>query len=254
MGEVEAQLVGADVGAGLAHVVAERLAQRRVQQVRRGVVGLRRGARGAVDARVDAGAGRGRLALGHERPGRRRRGARRARVSAAVALGAGDLADVGDLAAAGGVERRLGELEREAPALHGVHADHGGRRLQRLVADELASAARRRRRSSPSPATRRGRRRASGRGAVVHLAPRSPAASTPRPCSAAISWVSSNGKPNVSCSWKASSPPMPSRPWSRARSMSSARIFRPCSSVRPKPVSSASAQRVIASRSRPSSG
>ena len=40
MAEVEAQLVGADVGAGLAHVRAEALAQRGVQQVGGGVVGL----------------------------------------------------------------------------------------------------------------------------------------------------------------------------------------------------------------------
>ena len=38
MGEVEAQLVGAHVGAGLAHVGAQPLAQRRVQQVGGGVV------------------------------------------------------------------------------------------------------------------------------------------------------------------------------------------------------------------------
>ena len=40
VGEVEAQLVGADVGAGLAYVGAEPLAQRRVQQVGGGVVAL----------------------------------------------------------------------------------------------------------------------------------------------------------------------------------------------------------------------
>ncbi len=48
--EVEAQLVGADVGAGLAHVLAEALAQRGVQQVRGGVVALGRVAGGVVDA------------------------------------------------------------------------------------------------------------------------------------------------------------------------------------------------------------
>ena len=39
MREVEAQLVGADIGAGLAHVVPSALAQRGVEQVRGGVVG-----------------------------------------------------------------------------------------------------------------------------------------------------------------------------------------------------------------------
>ena len=49
--EVEAQLVGADVGAGLAHVGAEALAQRGVQQVGRGVVALGGVAGGVVHAR-----------------------------------------------------------------------------------------------------------------------------------------------------------------------------------------------------------
>ena len=51
VGEVEAQLVGADRGAGLAHVGAEPLAQRRVQEVGRGVVAHRRVAGLAVDHR-----------------------------------------------------------------------------------------------------------------------------------------------------------------------------------------------------------
>ena len=42
MGEVEAQLVRAYVGAGLAHVAADPLAQCRLQQVRGGVVALGR--------------------------------------------------------------------------------------------------------------------------------------------------------------------------------------------------------------------
>ena len=54
VGEVEAQLVGAHVGARLADVRAQPRPQRRVQQVRRGVVGRRRVARPAVDARDDA--------------------------------------------------------------------------------------------------------------------------------------------------------------------------------------------------------
>ena len=53
MGEVEAQLVGAHRGAGLAHVVAEPLAQRRVQEVGRGVVAHRRVAGLVVDHGFD---------------------------------------------------------------------------------------------------------------------------------------------------------------------------------------------------------
>ena len=49
--EVEAQLVGADVGAGLADVGAETLAQRRVQQVGGGVVALGGAPRRVIDAR-----------------------------------------------------------------------------------------------------------------------------------------------------------------------------------------------------------
>ena len=79
VGEVEAQLVGPDVGAGLAHVRAEALAQRGVQQVRRGVVALGGAARGAVDER-DHALALVQLALRRARapaPGRRRSAARR---------------------------------------------------------------------------------------------------------------------------------------------------------------------------------
>ena len=115
VGEVEAQLVGADVGAGLADMVAEPPAQRRVQQVGGGVVALGRVPGRAVDVRADALAGLERPVLGHERehlvvaepqhvldPG------------AAVAVLALDVARVGDLAAAGGVERRLAQLDQHA--------------------------------------------------------------------------------------------------------------------------------------------
>ena len=116
--EVEAQLVGADVGAGLAHVRAERLAQRGVQQVRRGVVGLRRGARSAVDARDDP------LARAAVRP------ASTCDDDGLVVADAHDVGDVpagvaglglqharvGDLAAARRVERRLGEVDEHAVA------------------------------------------------------------------------------------------------------------------------------------------
>ena len=57
VGEVEAQLVGAHGRAGLAHVGAEPLAQRRVQQVGGGVVAHRRVAGLAVDLGLDRGAG-----------------------------------------------------------------------------------------------------------------------------------------------------------------------------------------------------
>ncbi len=57
VGEVEAQLVGTHRRAGLAHVGAEPLAQRRVQQVRGGVVAHRRVAGLAVDLGDDRGAG-----------------------------------------------------------------------------------------------------------------------------------------------------------------------------------------------------
>ena len=57
VGEVEAQLVRAHRRAGLAHVVAEPLAQRRVQEVGGGVVAHRRVAGLAVDERLDGDAG-----------------------------------------------------------------------------------------------------------------------------------------------------------------------------------------------------
>ena len=113
--EVEAQLVRADVGAGLAHVGAEALAQRRVQEVRRRVVALGRAPRVAVDARVDALAvvQLALLGLEHERlvvaeP----HDVDDLRAAAAVL--ALDHAGVVDLAAAGGVERGLDELREHA--------------------------------------------------------------------------------------------------------------------------------------------
>ena len=78
VGEVEAQLVRADVGARLAHVGAEALAQRRVQQVRRGVVALGRAARGGRPARTPARRRATRRSAARARaPGRRRRARRR---------------------------------------------------------------------------------------------------------------------------------------------------------------------------------
>ena len=106
MREVEAELVRTDVRAGLPDVGAEPLPQRGVQQMGRGVVALGRVPGGAVDVRVDALAHLDRAPLRDDRehlvvaepqhvvdPG------------AAVAVQALDVARVGDLAAAGGVER-----------------------------------------------------------------------------------------------------------------------------------------------------
>ena len=64
VGEVEAQLVGAHRRAGLADVGAEPLAQRRVQEVGRGVVAHRRVAGLAVDLGLDRDAGLDRGAAG----------------------------------------------------------------------------------------------------------------------------------------------------------------------------------------------
>ena len=121
VGEVEAQLVGPDVGAGLAHVRAEALAQRRVQEVGGGVVALGRAARGAVDARDHALA---LVQLALDRLEHQRLVVAEAQhvghAGGAVARFAADLAAVVDLAAAGGVERRLDELdEQPAPASPG---------------------------------------------------------------------------------------------------------------------------------------
>ena len=136
VGEVEAQLVGPDVGAGLADVAAEALAQRGVQQVRGGVVGGRGAAGGGVDPREHplALVQLARLGLEDERlvvaeahdvdHG-----------GAAVAALALDHAAVGDLAAAGGVERGLDELGQDEPVLARDGAD-GRRLLDGLVAGE----------------------------------------------------------------------------------------------------------------------
>ena len=209
MGEVEAQLVRADVRAGLAHVVAEPRAQRGVQQVRGGVVGLRsrgarRGRRCATTRspacgvpRVTSTTQRLVVARAHDAVD----------AQLAVAVLAGDDAGVADLAAALGVERGLGELDPRAPVLLAHAADDGvrlellvageGRRLGRQLAHDLLGLARP---SSPAAADERVRcspiRRSNSS---------SPLNGTPR--SAAISRVSSIGKPNVSCRRNASSAP-----------------------------------------------
>ncbi len=134
MGEVEAQLVRAHVRAGLAHVRAQPLAQRGVQQVGGGVVAHRGQARLALDG------GRDRLA-GTELALQR---LERQRLVVAQPVHVDDPrapgqrlhhAGVGDLAAALGVEGALLELGQQAPVDGARRAQHG-LGLDRLVADE----------------------------------------------------------------------------------------------------------------------
>ena len=117
--EVEAQLVGADVGAGLAYVGAEARAQRGMQQMRGGVVALGGPPRGVIDAREDRLFGRSepcsRTTSSAWSSPRRKTPSHVARQSPRSAF---DRAGVGDLAAAGRVEGGLGELdEHELPVL-----------------------------------------------------------------------------------------------------------------------------------------
>ena len=81
-----------------------------------------------------------------------------------------------------------------------------------------------------------------------------PWSSTVRPSSASNSFVISYGKPNVSCSLKASSADTHEVLSAFARSISSASSRSPCSSVRLKLSSSARAQRSIVGHSRSRSG
>ena len=114
--EVEAQLVRADVGAGLADVGAEALAQRGVQQVGGGVVALGRVPCRVVHAREHGLAPRASAPCSQRRPrapGRRRAERRSRRAPGSRRRCTFDRADVGDLAAAGGIERRLGELDQQ---------------------------------------------------------------------------------------------------------------------------------------------
>ena len=108
-----------------------------MQKVRGGVVALGRVARAPVDVREHALAGLERAALGRDRDN--------LIVSepqhvlhdrAAIAVGALDVAGIGHLSAAGGVERRLDQLDEHASV---VGLDGADRRLPigRLVADEV---------------------------------------------------------------------------------------------------------------------
>lgn len=141
--EVEAELVGAHVGAGLAHVGAEPLAQRGVQEVRGGVVALSGVSCQAVDSRVHPLPGAQLAVLEHAvdrlvlaQPDDL------GDAHATVAVGALDHTDVGDLAAPGGVEGRIGELEEDAP-VDRFQCRHRGRLLGRLIADEARRETRR---------------------------------------------------------------------------------------------------------------
>ena len=113
VGEVEAQLVGADRRAGLLHVVAQHLPQCRVQQVGRRVVRHGREAVAPVDDRLDAGAGLerrvpGQLDQQHLVVAELADVDDRQALLFAVDL---EVAGVADLAAAGGVERALLDLD-----------------------------------------------------------------------------------------------------------------------------------------------
>ena len=151
VGEVEAQLVGADGGAGLAHVGAETLPQRRVQQVGRRVVAHRRVAGLAIDlsnhrllrSRKGALIITGGLAPFLPRP--RAVGELKNLVIAhpvdvdhlhLVARRPAQDAGVRDLAATLGVEGALLELDQDA-AVVGLHGGQPGVGAQRLVTDEL---------------------------------------------------------------------------------------------------------------------
>ena len=136
MAEVEAQLVRADVGAGLAHVAAEALAQRRLQQVRGRVVALGRVASRVIDLREHGLAHAQRSLLHDDREGLVIGETEDvAHAGAAVAVLAFDRADVRDLAASGGIERRLGELHQIAAVGFG-HRPHGGELALALIPGE----------------------------------------------------------------------------------------------------------------------
>ena len=135
--EVEPQPVRPDVGPGLVDVLPKPLAQRRVQQVRGRVVALGRVPGGAIHVRSNPLAGLELASFEHDRddlvvaetnhvvdP------------CAAVAVEALDVATVGDLAAPGGVERRLDELDQHPAVVRDRRADRG-LDVGRLVAEEV---------------------------------------------------------------------------------------------------------------------
>ncbi len=135
MGEVEAQALGAHRGARLAHVLAELVAERALQEVGARVVGHGRAPAREVDARVDGVAGRELAVEPHEQ--------------GLVALEAVDrldlpahgvrreLAAVGDLAAALGIERRARELDEREPLGDRLDGQHRRLDVELVVAHEL---------------------------------------------------------------------------------------------------------------------
>ena len=134
VGEVEAELVGADRRAGLANVGAEPLPQGRVKQVGRGVVAHRReratwstsaSTRVPGSSPLESGVELERLVL----PDPVDVGDR------CLAALPADEPGVGDLAAALRVERALLELH-EGTAVVGLRREHAGLGLELLVADE----------------------------------------------------------------------------------------------------------------------
>jgi hypothetical protein len=152
VGEVEAELVGATRGARLAHVRPEALPERRVQEVRRGVVPHRREAGDVVDLGLDPSPG--------VQPVHPALQLDRLVVPDPVDVGDGGGAAlppenprVGDLSAALGVEGALLELD-ERPAVVRLGGEHTRLGLELLVADK--------------PARRRGRGKAE-HGAMVIL-------------------------------------------------------------------------------------
>ena len=208
--EVEAQAVGRDERTRLLHVLAEHLAQRPVQQVRAGVVPADRVAPLDVD-------GRDRVLPGSIAPSTIARdvaakaGQRVGGVEHLGEAGVGaDRAGVADLATGLRVERRAVEEDLDdAVVVGGQHREHAALRLALDVAGEvglpncstqLAVRVGVRRAGCPALRASLPRRRCSA------IAASKPAVSTSMPRSAAISFVSSSGKPNVSCRRNATSP------------------------------------------------
>ena len=198
--EVEPQLVGPNVGARLAHVVAEPPAQRGVQQMGRRVVAGGRVARCAVDVRAHALAGLERAVLGDQRQhliGTEPQHVVDARQAAAA--GALDRPRVGHLAAAGGVERRLDQLHEQPSVVARPRRRSSSRRRSSRSRRTRSRSRRCRRARAPARADRRRPGRDRSPRARASAAPpsaiRSPPRRRPRPCSATISSVMSIGKP-----------------------------------------------------------
>ena len=240
--EVEAQLVRADVGAGLAHVVAEPIAQRSVQQVGRGVVAHRGEPLGALDD------GLGRLARARARPraarapapGRRRAGTRPPRARARW----------------GSRPARCRRPGRRPPGRTGTPRAWPAPsrwRARRLAARCPPRSSRSRRsacesrRRGRSAAPRRGpraarrrrprwhtRRRAATPRAPPPSAPRSPRRRPTAPPRRAAPWSSRRGSRRCRAAGRRPRrrPTRSARAW--RRSISSASRRSPCSSVRPK--------------------